>query len=416
MSSLKVSSSGLGLVLLEGSHEVTLVGLGLEATVAHLGGSVDELQLDVLQSGPLGVHQEGLAQGQYPLLGSDAASLDHDKVLLDHTVVRESTHGVDVLVGGVVLGRGVVLDQDSVLLVVAMLDLVDLLVDLGTVMVALLTSTSDSVLDTGGMPGADTGNLAETLVRLAGKLLGVPPGSDALESFSLGDTDQVNHLVLGEDILDGDGLLEHAVGVVDLVGDRSAVELDLHDVGLLLTLAQKLLLGVSNQPHHLAVLFDLGQVLLNFLLAGLIFPLHAGLGESLLLGLGPVLVEATLALLAQVLSPDGLEGTEAAGGLDVTDQTHSHHGRGLDDGHSLNNVLLVDLGARPVGFPHNVGHAGLVAEEGGQVDGLGGVVLGEGLDLAPVACRTLLGAESHRPMTGRRKLTVRHGECRSVKG
>merc|ERR1719367_257875 len=291
MSSLKVSSSGLGLVLLEGSHEVTLVGLGLEATVAHLGGSIDELQLDVLQSGPLGVHQEGLAQGQYPLLGSDAASLDHDKVLLDHTVVRESTHGVDVLVGGIVLGRSVVLDQDSVLLVVSQLDLVNLLVDLGTVMVALLTSTGDGVLDTGGMPGADTGNLAETLVRLAGKLLGVPPGSDALESFSLGDTDQVDHRVLSEDILDGDGLLEHAVGVVDLVGDRSAVELDLHDVGLLLTLAQKLLLGVSNQPHHLAVLFDLGQVLLNFLLAGLIFPLHAGLGESLLLGLGPVLFQ-----------------------------------------------------------------------------------------------------------------------------
>ena len=52
-----------------------------------------------------------LAQGQYPLLGSDAASLDHDKVLLNHSVVRESTHGVDVLVGGIVLGRGVVLDQ-----------------------------------------------------------------------------------------------------------------------------------------------------------------------------------------------------------------------------------------------------------------------------------------------------------------
>merc|ERR1719249_304868 len=108
----------------------------------------------------------------------------------------ESTHGVDVLVGGVVLGRSVVLDQDSVLLVVAELDVVDLLVDLGTVMVSLLTSTGDSVLDTGGMPGSDTGNLPETFVRLPGKLLGMPPGRDTLESLSLGDTVQVDHLVL----------------------------------------------------------------------------------------------------------------------------------------------------------------------------------------------------------------------------
>merc|ERR550517_1903564 len=404
------SSSGLGLVLLEGSHEVTLVGLSLEATVAHLGGSIDELQLDVLQSGPLGVHQEGLAQGQYPLLGSDAASLDHDEVLLDHTVVRESTHGVDVLVGGIVLGRSVVLDQDSVLLVVSQLDLVDLLVDLGTVMVALLTSTSDSVLDTGGMPGADTGDLAETLMRLAGKLLGVPPGSDAFEPFSLGDTDQVNHLVLGEDIHDGDGLLEHAVGVVDLVGDRPTVQLDLHDVSLLLTLAQELLLGVNNQPHDLAVLFDLSQVLLDFLLTGLIFPLHAGLGESLLLGLGPVLVEATLALLAQMLSPHGLQGPQATWSLDVSDHTNTGHWRGLNDGHSLNDVLLVDLGTGTIGLTNNVGHTGLVSKEGGQVDGLRAVVLGKGLNLATMTSSPLFGVKAHGAMTRRGKLTMRHGE------
>jgi len=267
---------------------VALVGLGLEATVTHLGRSVHKLQLDVLQGGPLGVDQERLAQGQNPLLRPNAASLDHDKVLLDHAVVGEAAHGVDALVGGVVLGRGIVLNQLAVLLVVSELDVVDLLVDLCAVVVTLLTSTGHRVLDAGGMPGADTGDLAETLVRLPGQLLGVPPGRDTLESLSLGDANQVDHLVLGEDVHDGDSLLEHSVGVVDLVGHGSAVQLDLHDVGLLLTLAQQLLLSVGNQPHHLAVLLDLGQVLLDLFLADLILPLEASLGEGLLLGLGPI--------------------------------------------------------------------------------------------------------------------------------
>ena len=109
-----------------------------------------------------------------------------------------------------------------------------------------------------------------------------------LESFSLGDADQVDHLVLAKDIKDGDSLLKHLVSVVDLVGHGSTVKLDLHDVSLLLAFAQKLLLGVSDHSHDLAVLLDLSQVLLDLLLAGLILPLQAGLGESLLLGLGPV--------------------------------------------------------------------------------------------------------------------------------
>ena len=41
-------------------------------------------------------------EGEGPLLGSDAAALDHDEVLLDLTVVREAAHWVDRLVGDVV--------------------------------------------------------------------------------------------------------------------------------------------------------------------------------------------------------------------------------------------------------------------------------------------------------------------------
>ena len=55
-----------------------------------------------------------------------------------------------------------------------------------------------------------------------------------LEAFSLGDTDDVDHLVLGKDILDGDLLFKMLAGKSNFVSDGSAVELDFHDVSLLL--------------------------------------------------------------------------------------------------------------------------------------------------------------------------------------
>ncbi len=61
--------------------------------------------------------------------------------------------------------------------------------------------------------------------------------------------------------------------------------------------------------------------------------------------------------------PHRLERPEAARGVDVADDADAHHGRRLDDGHGLHDLLLVDLGAWAVGLAHHVGHAGLVAEE-----------------------------------------------------
>merc|ERR1719370_880730 len=100
-------------VLLEGTHEGGLVLGGLEPSVAELGAGVDELEVDLLQG---------------PLLGPNAASLDHDEVLLDLSIMGESTHGVDRLVSNVILSGSVVLDQLAVLHLVASSHPVDLLV------------------------------------------------------------------------------------------------------------------------------------------------------------------------------------------------------------------------------------------------------------------------------------------------
>lgn len=115
-------------------------------------------------------------------------------------------------------------------------DAVDLLVGLGTVMVTLLTGTGDGERDTTWMPGTDTGDLAQTLVRLARQLLGVPTAGDALETFTLGHANGIDHLVLGEHLADWHRLLQVLADPVDLVLDRATVQLDFHDVRLLLAL------------------------------------------------------------------------------------------------------------------------------------------------------------------------------------
>ena len=63
------------LVFLERSEEGSLLGMGLEPSVAKLGGGVDELEVDLLQRSLLGVSQQRFTEGQNSLLGSDGATL-----------------------------------------------------------------------------------------------------------------------------------------------------------------------------------------------------------------------------------------------------------------------------------------------------------------------------------------------------
>lgn len=228
------------------------------------------------------------------------------------------------------LGRGVVI-------LITLANTVNLVVDRGTVMVTLLTGAGNSPLDVGRMPGSDTSDLAETLVGLARKPLGAPTGGDTVVSVTLGDGDDINHLVVLENAVDADGLLEELVAELDLVGDRATVDLDLHEVRLLLLDGGQAELGVGKDTDDGAVLLDALELAGEGSTVVLRVPLGV-LGEGLLLALVPVLVESAADFVAEMLSPDSGEGAETAGSLDVANQTNNDH--------LLNKMLAIDTNAK----------------------------------------------------------------------
>jgi len=356
-------------VLLESAQESSLLLLGLVTTVTELGGGINPLELNLLKRPAGGMDEHGLAESHDTLLDTRTRTLDQDEVVVDDTIADPSTHWSDLLLGNIELSR-------SVTGVVTLANSVDLVVDGSTMMVTVLTGTSDRPLNVGRMPGTDTSNLAETLVSLARKLLGTPTGGDTGETVTLGDSDNVDHLVLLENRVDSNFLLEQSLGEVDLVGNGATVDLDFHQVGLLLLEGSLADLRVDQNADNSAVLLDALEFAgdRSLIAFGVLLSVP---GESLLLALVPVLIEAALDLLAQMLSPDGSQRAETAGSLDVTNNTNADHGRSLNDSDSLNNLLLVHLGTGTVEIADNGGHASLVSEGGSEVNRLLGVILGE---------------------------------------
>jgi hypothetical protein len=188
-------------------------------------GGIDELEGDNFLGGTIGDRVDRLTEGNDSLADARAASSDHDVVLVDDTIVGVSSEGSDLLGGEIELSLA--LSQLS--------DLVDLLVDLGSVMVSVLTGTSNAETDTRRMPGTNTGDLAETLVSLSGQTGGSPTGGDTFVSLTLGGGKSVDQLVLAKDGVDGNLLLEERLGELNLIGRRTSVNLDLHDMGPLLS-------------------------------------------------------------------------------------------------------------------------------------------------------------------------------------
>lgn len=163
-------------------------------------------------------------------------------------------------------------------------------------MVTVLTRSSNREHDVGRMPSTDTSDLSETSMSFSGKLLGTPSSGDTLVTVTLGDSDDIDDLVLLEDGRDLNLLLEVGSCEFDLVGDGSTVDLDLHEVSLLLLETGLGKLGVAEDSDDGTVLLDSLHLSADGL-AVVLTELLGVSGEGLLLGSIPVSVESPLELI-----------------------------------------------------------------------------------------------------------------------
>jgi len=258
-----------------------------------------------------------------------------------------------------------------------------------------LTSTSDGPLDGSGMPSTDTTDLAKTSVGLSGKAGHTESLNDTGSSLTTGHTNSVDHLELVEDLGDGDFTLELLEGPVDLLSDGATVDLDLKEVSLALSEVKLGELSAGENTDNRAVLLDSLEIALDRVLAlGILFVSLGVVREGLLLGVLPVLVESTDELNGEVLGVDGGKSAEATGGLNVTNEADDLEGRALNDGDGLNDVLLEDLlTLTTFVVTSDMSHTSLVTHEGGEVDGLLSVILGEGSYTTAVVSCSALGEE-----------------------
>jgi len=329
--------------------------------VSELAGSIDELERDLLEGQSAGLSNEGLSKSDGASLNSGASSLDHDVILGDNSVSDESSQGVDGLAGQIELGR-------SIVLLSSLSNLVDLLVDFSSVMESVLSSSSNSEGNSGRMPSSDTGDLTKSLVSLSGKSSSTPSRSHSGESVTLGGGEGIKHLVLSEDSINGNLLLEKSISEVNLLFNGSSVNLNLEEMGLALSKSNLSDLSVSENSNDGGSSLQSVEVLLNEVL---VVSVHLDvLGEGFLLRLVPVLVESSLQIVAQMVSPDGGESSKSSGGGDVSNDSNNDHGGSLDDGDSLDDFLLVNLRSELVYLSNDVSRSSLVSQKGSKMNGL----------------------------------------------
>jgi hypothetical protein len=99
--------------------------------------------------------------------------------------------------------------------------------------VSHLTSTSASILNIGGVPWTNTGDLTVTTTSLSGKVTNVPSINNAFEPTTAGNGDGIDLLANFEYFSNLNWLFHERGSEVNLLWNVTAINLDFYNLSLL---------------------------------------------------------------------------------------------------------------------------------------------------------------------------------------
>jgi len=186
----------------------------LESSVSQFGRGIDELKVDGFLGDSPDLWEKRSSEHEDSLFGSNDASLDHEEVVSDNSVVGETSHGGDGLVSQIGVGGGVVGVSSSG----SFSDSVDLLVHFSSVVVSQLTSSGDVPSNSGRMPGSNTSDFSVTSMGFLLQVFNSESFDDSLESFTFGNSQNITIFVLFENGINSDFFFEKVISKINFLG------------------------------------------------------------------------------------------------------------------------------------------------------------------------------------------------------
>jgi len=123
--------------------------------------------------------------------------------------------------------------------------------------VSQLTSSGNIPSYSGRMPGSNTSNFSVTSMGFLLEMFNSESFDDSLESFTLGNSENIEIFVLFENAVNSDFFFEKSISEINFLINGSSVNLNFNDVILLLSVVvHKVHLSSGNNSDNSAVFLD----------------------------------------------------------------------------------------------------------------------------------------------------------------